>query len=33
VPEITGNAWITGFHQFVVDATDPYAFGFNIQAT
>jgi proline racemase len=32
VPEITGNAWITGFHHFVVDATDPYAFGFNIQA-
>ncbi|MBG0778372.1 MAG: proline racemase family protein, partial [Desulfotignum balticum] len=33
VPEITGNAWITGFHEFVVDATDPYAFGFDIQAT
>lgn len=32
VPEITGNAWITGFHQFVVDDTDPYAFGFNIQS-
>ena len=30
VPEITGNAWITGFHQFVVDETDPYKSGFNI---
>lgn len=30
VPEITGNAWITGFHQFVVDETDPYKYGFNI---
>jgi proline racemase/trans-L-3-hydroxyproline dehydratase len=30
VPEITGNAWITGFHQFVVDDTDPYKSGFNI---
>lgn len=29
VPEITGNAWITGFHQFVVDETDPYKYGFN----
>jgi proline racemase len=30
VPEISGNAWITGFHQFVVDDTDPYKFGFNL---
>jgi proline racemase len=30
VPEITGNAWITGFHQFVVDDTDPYRYGFAI---
>jgi proline racemase len=30
VPEISGNAWITGFHQFVVDDTDPYRFGFNL---
>lgn len=33
VPEITGNAWITGFHQFVVDDTDPYRYGFNIYET
>ncbi|MCA1786427.1 MAG: proline racemase family protein [Desulfobacteraceae bacterium] len=30
VPEITGSAFITGFHQFVVDDTDPYKYGFNI---
>ena len=30
VPEITGKAWITGFHQFVVDDTDPYGYGFTI---
>jgi proline racemase/trans-L-3-hydroxyproline dehydratase len=30
VPEITGNAWITGFHQFVVDDTDHYGHGFNL---
>ena len=30
LPEITGKAWITGFHQFVVDDTDPYGHGFSI---
>jgi proline racemase/trans-L-3-hydroxyproline dehydratase len=30
VPEITGKAWITGFHQFVVDDTDPYGYGFSM---
>lgn len=30
IPEITGNAFITGFQQFVVDEKDPYKFGFNI---
>jgi proline racemase len=30
VPEITGSAFITGFHQFVVDDTDPYKYGFDI---
>jgi proline racemase/trans-L-3-hydroxyproline dehydratase len=33
IPEITGKAWITGFHQFVVDNTDPYGFGFTLQPT
>lgn len=28
VPEITGNAFVTGFHQFVVDPSDPLAAGF-----
>jgi proline racemase len=30
IPEITGKAFITGFHQFVVDDTDPYKHGLNI---
>jgi len=28
IPSITGSACLTGFHQFVVDPTDPYAEGF-----
>ncbi len=28
VPEITGDAFITGFHQFVIDPSDPLAKGF-----
>jgi len=28
VPEISGDAFITGFHQFVIDSTDPLADGF-----
>lgn len=28
IPEITGEAFITGFHQFVIDPTDPLANGF-----
>lgn len=28
VPEITGTAFITGFHQFVIDPSDPLASGF-----
>jgi proline racemase len=30
VPEITGKAYITGFHDFVVDPRDPYPHGFEI---
>src|SRR3954470_20836150 len=33
VPEITGRAWITGFHQIVVDPTDPLAGGFKLSDT
>lgn len=28
VPEISGDAFITGFHQFVIDSSDPLADGF-----
>lgn len=30
VPEITGLAWITGMHQFVIDKEDPYNVGFTL---
>lgn len=30
VPEISGSAWITGFHQFVLDYNDPFKQGFLI---
>ncbi len=30
VPTITGSAWITAFHQYVLDASDPYPTGFNL---
>lgn len=33
VPAITGRAWITGFHQLVVDPSDPLADGFKLGDT
>jgi proline racemase len=33
VPAITGRAWITGFHQLVVDPSDPLADGFTLPDT
>jgi proline racemase/trans-L-3-hydroxyproline dehydratase len=30
VPEISGNAYVTGFQQFVVDPRDPLKFGFHL---
>lgn len=30
VPEITGSAYVTGFHQFVVDSNDPLKAGFSL---
>jgi proline racemase len=33
VPAITGRAWITGFHQLVVDPTDPLSAGFKLPDT
>lgn len=31
VPEISGQACITGFHQFVIDPEDPFRHGFQLQ--
>jgi proline racemase len=33
VPEISGRAWITGFHQLVVDPSDPLSGGFTLPDT
>jgi proline racemase len=33
VPAISGRAWITGFHQLVVDPSDPLAAGFKLPDT
>src|SRR4051794_33029074 len=33
VPAITGRAWITGFHQLIVDPTDPLRDGFKLSDT
>ncbi len=33
VPEITGRAWITAFHQYVLDPTDPFPTGYRIGDT
>jgi proline racemase len=30
VPEITGSAFVTGIHQFVVDPSDPFGAGFTL---
>jgi proline racemase len=33
VPAIRGRAWITGFHSYVVDPTDPYPAGYRVADT
>jgi proline racemase len=33
VPAITGRSWITGFHQLVLDPTDPFPEGFQLPDT
>ena len=33
VPAISGRAWITGFHQLVVDPADPLGAGFKLGDT
>ena len=30
VPQITGQAWITGFAEYALDPTDPFPDGFTI---
>ena len=30
VPEVSGTAYVTGFHQFVIDPDDPQKYGFHI---
>lgn len=32
-PTISGNAWITGFHQYVLDHSDPFPAGFTLSDT
>ena len=33
VPAISGRAWITGTHQFVLDPDDPFPEGFRLSGT
>jgi trans-L-3-hydroxyproline dehydratase len=33
LPSISGRAWITGFHQYFVDATDPWPTGYRVADT
>jgi proline racemase len=30
LPTITGSAWITAFHQYVLDPSDPFPTGFRL---
>ena len=32
IPKVTGSAYITGFHQFVLDGEDPFPEGFRLKA-
>jgi len=33
VPAIEGQAWITGFHQYLLDASDPFPEGYLVPDT
>ena len=33
IPAIRGRAWITGFHSYVVDPSDPYPAGYRVADT
>ncbi|MDM5196721.1 proline racemase family protein [Fictibacillus enclensis] len=30
IPQITGSAWVTGMHQFIIDSEDPFNEGFSL---
>ncbi len=32
IPKVTGSAYITGYHQFVLDGEDPFPQGFWLKA-
>ena len=31
VPEVTGKAWVTGIHTFMLDDDDPFTRGFQLR--
>jgi proline racemase len=31
IPKVTGSAYITGYHQFVLDSDDPFPEGFQLK--
>ena len=33
IPEITGRAWITGKHEYMLDPTDPWPTGYRLSDT
>ena len=33
LPTVEGRAWITGFHQYMVDPTDPWPDGYRLSDT
>jgi proline racemase len=33
VPTVTGRAWITGYHHYIVDAEDPWPSGYVVADT
>jgi proline racemase len=33
LPSLTGSAWITAFHQYVLDPSDPFPTGFRLGDT
>ena len=33
MPTVTGSAWITAFHQYVLDPSDPFPTGYTLPDT